>query len=112
MKPLFDKSFELAEAVMLNKRYWLNTNNEHLVSLQAEELLVTSGFTIINSMDHSFLPQGYTKLWLLAESHFALHSFPEFSQVYLELSSCSESKFILFCRRFEETFYKIIIPTM
>ena len=40
-------------------------------------------------MDHHFSPQGYTALWLLTESHFAVHTFPEFGRSYIELSSCN-----------------------
>lgn len=39
--------------------------------------------------EHHFSPQGYTALWLLSESHFAVHTFPEFGRTYIELSSCN-----------------------
>lgn len=42
--------------------------------------------------EHHFSPQGYTCLWLLAESHLALHSFPEEAHTYIELSSCNAGK--------------------
>ena len=34
-------------------------------------------------------PEGYTALWLLGESHFAIHTFPEEQKTYIELSSCN-----------------------
>lgn len=39
--------------------------------------LKKAGFAILRFMDWEFTPQGYTALWLLAESHFAVHTFPE-----------------------------------
>ena len=52
-----------------------------------------SGFTILGKLEHFFEPAGYTNLWLLAESHCALHTFPEETKTYIELSSCSIDKF-------------------
>lgn len=55
-----------------------------------------AGFKILNSTEHHFSPYGYTSLELLAESHFAIHTFPENGVSYFELSSCLEEKFITF----------------
>jgi S-adenosylmethionine/arginine decarboxylase-like enzyme len=38
---------------------------------------------------YHFEPQGYTALWLLTESHFAIHMFPEFGKSYIEIASCN-----------------------
>lgn len=51
-------------------------------------MLATSGHTILNFVEHHFEPQGYTALWLLGESHLAIHTFPEHGRSYVELSSC------------------------
>lgn len=44
-------------------------------------------------MEHYFEPQGYTCLWLLSESHFAIHTFPEANKTYIELSSCNRQMY-------------------
>lgn len=54
-----------------------------------DEILRRSGFNVLNVSEHHFHPQGYTALWLLSESHFAVHTFPEFGRSYIELSSCN-----------------------
>lgn len=54
-----------------------------------DNLLRRSGFNVLNVLEHHFHPQGYTALWLLSESHFAVHTFPEFGRTYIELSSCN-----------------------
>ncbi|WP_416421125.1 S-adenosylmethionine decarboxylase family protein [Phocaeicola vulgatus] len=48
-----------------------------------------AGFNVLSCTEHHFSPQGYTALWLLSESHFAVHTFPEFGRTYIELSSCN-----------------------
>lgn len=60
------------------------------------EILRKSGFSILDIREHHFQPQGYTALWLLSESHFATHTFPEFMKSYIELSSCNLDFYLKF----------------
>jgi S-adenosylmethionine/arginine decarboxylase-like enzyme len=46
--------------------------------------------------DFPWQPQGYTCLYLLAESHFAIHTWPEEQTTYVELSSCNRDFFHAF----------------
>ncbi len=48
---------------------------------------------VVGFSEVCFQPHGYTAVWLLAESHFALHTFPEEGRTYCELSSCNRQKF-------------------
>jgi S-adenosylmethionine decarboxylase len=52
-----------------------------------------SGHTVLGSVTHAFEPQGFTSLWLLAESHCAIHTYPEHGATYVQLSSCSAEKY-------------------
>lgn len=81
---------------MFNYHCWLGVTEPALLQPQCQRLLCSSGFTIINFTEHYFTPYGYTALWLLAESHAALHTFPEQQRSYLELSSCVESLYLRF----------------
>lgn len=36
-----------------------------------------NGFTILQKTHHVFEPQGITMLFLLSESHFSIHTYPE-----------------------------------
>lgn len=56
-------------------------------------LLKDAGFDIICITKHDFDPCGTTLLWLLAESHFAVHTWPEEGVFYWELSSCNQDYF-------------------
>jgi len=42
---------------------------------------------------HKFLPQGMTGVILLAESHIALHSWPEFNYLAVDIFTCGKKSF-------------------
>lgn len=91
------------KAVMYNYNTWIKYQKEEILINLIENLLLESGFTIINKTEHYFTNQGYTGLWLLAESHLAIHTFPEEDKIYIELSSCVKKYFDYFIKHFEET---------
>lgn len=68
------------------------------------EMLNQSGFNVLDLCEHKFQPQGYTCLWLLGESHLAIHTFPEEGVAYLELSSCVQKPFDLFVKKYLSKF--------
>jgi len=78
------------KAAIYNHQCWIKGTNPVVLTETLEKVLVQSGFSILNKMTHHFSPQGFTAIWLLAESHFAVHTFPEENKTYLELSSCNE----------------------
>jgi len=84
------------EAKIWNKNGWLNETNSTELKNTFNELLRLSGFDILNFQEHYFVPQGYTAIWLLGESHLAIHTFPESKKSYIELSSCNEDYFLYF----------------
>ena len=84
------------KAQMFNYNQWIPDTNPDTLKKTYTEMLEKSGFNIIKMIEHYFEPQGYTALFLLAESHFAIHTFPEESKTYLELSSCVEKQFNAF----------------
>lgn len=61
-------------------------------------ILQECGFNICGIIEKYFEPHGYTALFLLSESHFAIHTFPEENKVYIELSSCIDKPFEKFIR--------------
>lgn len=50
--------------------------------------LALDNFTILGALPHRFTPSGYTTLILLAESHAAIHTYPEHNAIYFSLYSC------------------------
>jgi S-adenosylmethionine decarboxylase len=85
------------KAMMFNDRCWINSysmsHHPDILIKFCEEILKDSGFTVLSKIDHYFEPQGYTCVWLLSESHLAVHTFPEEEKVYIEMSSCIKEPF-------------------
>jgi S-adenosylmethionine decarboxylase len=81
------------KAQMYNFSSWVDEINPIKLKQIFNDLLIDSGFGIESIQEKYFQPFGYTALFLLSESHFAIHTFPEESKTYIELSSCVKSQF-------------------
>lgn len=77
------------QAKIWNNSAWIAETNPNKIKTAFDAILHECGFTILECVEHHFKPQGYTALYLLSESHFAIHTFPEFGKSYIELSSCN-----------------------
>ena len=86
------------KAQMWNKSFWIEETNPQILKLNYELLLVNSGFGICGFTENHFKPFGFTALYLLSESHLAIHTFPEADKTYIELSSCVKKPFDLFIK--------------
>lgn len=81
------------KAQMNNFRVWVEYEQEDNLTNEIENELCKCGFNVLKKCEHYFQPQGYTGLWLLSESHFAIHSFPEENKIYMEMTSCVDAPF-------------------
>ena len=81
------------KAQMFNHSEWVSETDPFKLRTKYKDLLEDSGFGILSFMEYSFEPCGYTAIWLLSESHFAIHTFPEEGKSYIELSSCIETQY-------------------
>ena len=81
------------KAKMNNWNGWITETDPKTLDDTYRARLLRSGFKILKECEHHFTPYGYTKLYLLAESHFAIHTFPEEGKTYVELSSCVDKQF-------------------
>jgi S-adenosylmethionine decarboxylase len=84
------------EAKIYNHQQWIPLTDPKQLRYIFDAMLIESGHKIINVVQHEWQPQGYTCLYLLAESHFAIHTWPEQQTTYLELSSCNRDYFHAF----------------
>jgi len=57
-----------------------------------DETLRRANVTIVNKAVHTFHPQGLTLLYLLTESHFSLHTWPEHRKLRIDFFSCQNHK--------------------
>lgn len=86
------------KAQMWNCSGWVNDTDPAELKKHYTDALSCAGFSVLDVAEHHFNPQGYTALFLLGESHLALHTFPEHGQTYFELSSCVAQPFYVFVR--------------
>jgi S-adenosylmethionine decarboxylase len=83
---------------MYNYSSWIDETNPLIIYNTFISLLNKSGFGVENVIEKHFKPFGYTALFLLSESHFAIHTFPEENKTYIELSSCVKEPFDKFIK--------------
>lgn len=88
------------EAKIWNLNDWITECDPVVLCNVFDKMLRDAGFTILNEVEHYFEPQGFTKLYLLCESHFAIHTFPEEHKTYIELSSCNKKMQLEFVKLF------------
>lgn len=81
---------------------WIPETEPEQLKIVFNEMLTAAGFGILNFMEHRFQPQGWTGLWLLSESHFAVHTFPEESITYIQLSSCNRDMYQRFLQKLQQ----------
>ncbi len=83
---------KILAAKIHNLRFWVSECDPIVLQIRFQEYLKEVDFVILNFTDHHFPVQGYTAFWLLAESHLAIHTFPDKGWSYVELSSCNQKK--------------------
>lgn len=75
-----------------NYKTWVKETRPEVLKSFMTGCLEHCEFQVLNFTEHYFQPHGYTCLWLLGESHLAIHTFPEKEVCYVELSSCNAGK--------------------
>ena len=61
--------------------------NDALLDL-IETAITHSRMTVVDHVSHAFTPQGLTAIWLLAESHVSVHTYPEKGYIALDIYTC------------------------
>jgi S-adenosylmethionine decarboxylase len=84
--------------------WYLDTTDVGVLNTHIKKALTDATFTVIGEQDYHFSPVGYTKAFLLSESHCALHTWPETNRTWLEVASCNNEKLELFTRHMKEIF--------
>lgn len=84
---------------MHNYTTWVQEVDPKRLESNLSDLLKRSGFDVLQFIEYHFTPHGYTALWLLGESHLAVHTFYEDNEAYIELSSCVKAPFDAFVQR-------------
>lgn len=93
-----------SNAAMWVNIWYLEITDPKILNDALGEMLQTSGFTIVGEKDYHFSPFGYTKTFLLSESHCALHTWPEINKTWIEVASCNQEKLLAFASLFKEKY--------
>lgn len=64
-------------------------SNEEIMS-KVNCALDESGMTVLGSAVHDFGAGAFTGVWLLAESHFSVHTFPERNYISVDCYTCGD----------------------
>ena len=85
---------------MYNHQTWIKETDPYKLKQIFARRLNRASFKVLDILEHHFQPYGYTCIFLLSESHLALHTFPEEQKTYVELSSCVLDKHIKYLQLF------------
>ncbi len=64
-------------------------DDEETLARILDAAVAAGRFTELHRYIHRFEPQGLTATVVLAESHIALHSWPELGTLFVDIASCS-----------------------
>lgn len=59
-----------------------------LIHKTMHEAAVASGATVVNEVFHAFNPAGVSGVVVIAESHLAIHTWPEYGYAAVDLFTC------------------------
>jgi S-adenosylmethionine decarboxylase proenzyme len=65
-------------------------NNHANLKNMLKEICRLNDFQILEEVEYSFTPEGYTILFLLTESHMSIHTFPEKSHISFDIYTCRQ----------------------
>ena len=66
-------------------------NRPELIRAEMLAAVSRSGATPIQDFVHTFTPHGVTGIIVIAESHFAIHTWPEYGFAAVDLFTCGDS---------------------
>ena len=66
-----------------------NKNIDELVET-IEKSISFAKMNVVNKNIHGFKPHGHTAVWILSESHFTLHTYPESNYISVDCYTCGD----------------------
>jgi len=65
-------------------------NDQEFIDRALNEAVRQSGATIVTSTFHTFSPVGVSGVVVIAESHVAIHTWPEYSYAAVDIFTCGD----------------------
>lgn len=66
-------------------------NDAEMVEFVMKRAALECGATIVNSVFHTFNPHGISGVVVVAESHLAIHTWPEYGYAAVDVFTCGET---------------------
>ncbi len=66
-------------------------NDAHRIELYMKRAAIECGATIVSSTFHAFNPHGVSGVVVIAESHLAIHTWPEYGYAAVDVFTCGET---------------------
>jgi len=66
-------------------------NDSAFIEKSILEAVRKSGATIVNSVFHTYAPQGVSGVVVIAESHISIHTWPEYGYAAVDFFTCGET---------------------
>jgi len=66
--------------------------SEALIDKTAELMIKEFNLKVVDQGKHKFTNDGFTKFWILSQSHLIIHSWPEDNALHIDLMTCSHLK--------------------
>ena len=70
-------------------------SDESFIGKVFDEIVDKLKMTFIDKISFKFNPHGLSMLYLIAESHIAIHTWPEYKLVDLEIVTCKEESDVI-----------------
>lgn len=81
----------------------MDTRSQHLIfdavcerdftdaDIDAIKLIIENNLTVVKKIEHKFTPHGETIVFILSESHFTIHTYPEHRYLTMDIYVCNLS---------------------
>jgi S-adenosylmethionine decarboxylase proenzyme len=66
-------------------------NDSELIEAYMKQAAIECGATIVSSTFHTFNPHGVSGVVVIAESHLAIHTWPEYGYAAVDVFTCGET---------------------
>jgi len=73
---------------------WAKDSNR--LDMEVRRALKAEGYTVVRVLRHNFKPYGSTTVYIIGQSHLAIHTYPEHSRVSLDITVCQRDPLPLY----------------
>ena len=67
-----------------------NLNDANYLIKLLREAIATTNATLVDVVYHNFVPEGMSIIAILKESHVAIHIYPEYRALFLDVFTCGK----------------------